>query len=73
MHSVLLACRPTINPLTHSRAHTHTPTTITEQSADRAVLIPGLVKAHAWLAGAVKIMWHARQSTVLLVVQRNAV
>lgn len=64
---------PTHNQPLDTLARTHTPTTITEQSADRAVLIPGLVKAHAWLAGAVKIMWHARQSTVLLVVQRNAV
>lgn len=64
---------PTHNQPLDTLARTHTHTTITEQSADRAVLIPGLVKAPAWLAGAVKIMWHARQSTVLLVVQRNAV
>lgn len=73
MHGVLLTRQPTIKPPTHSHIRAHPAITEQRQSADRAVLIPGFVKAHARLAGAVTIMWHARQSTVLLVVQRNAV
>lgn len=63
---------PTHNRWLPSHGHTHY-SGVERQSADRAVPIPALVKADPWLVGAVKIMRCARQETVQLVVQRNAV